>query len=143
MVGRSSIREAWRALAVGLVTLTTIAACAAPGPTATAVATAGTSTAPSTAPSEDAASASPGGLTTDPVTLVVADVSGTESRGIAVEQLNKEFMELHPNVTIERVVGSFADLQPKQAIQMAGPNPPMSSRSSFRTTPSARWATKA
>ncbi len=127
MIGRNSVSGVrWRALAVAMVTLTAVAACAAPGPTPSDVApsAAAPSAAATTAPSEGAASATPGGLTTDPVTLVVQDVSGVESRGAALEQLNKEFMELHPNVTIERVLSSFTDLQPKQAIQMSGPNPP-------------------
>lgn len=70
-----------------------------------------------------AAIAAPGDFPTDPVTLRVADVSGA-NRDAVLEQLNKEFMEAHPNVTIERIKGSFTDLQPKQAIELAGPNPP-------------------
>lgn len=62
-------------------------------------------------------------LTTEPVTLVVEDVSGA-NRDAVLEQLNADFMAAHPNVTIERVRSSFTDLQPKQAIELAGPNPP-------------------
>jgi raffinose/stachyose/melibiose transport system substrate-binding protein len=69
------------------------------------------------------AAAAPGDVPTEPVTLTVEDVSGG-SRDPVMEQLNREFMEAHPNVTIKRVRSSFTDLQPKQAIGLSGPNPP-------------------
>jgi raffinose/stachyose/melibiose transport system substrate-binding protein len=58
------------------------------------------------------------------VTLLVWDqeVRGGQKRQI--ERLNAEFMEMYPNVTIERVAKSFDDLFNTVKLAVSGPNPP-------------------
>lgn len=119
MIGRYlPLGGRWRALGPGLAIALMAAACGTPGPAAT-----GSPAATSSAPPSSSVAASPSGITTEPVTLVVEDVSGA-NRDAALEAINAAFKAKYPNVTIERVRSSFTDLQPKQAIEMAGPNPP-------------------
>ncbi len=125
MIGQySPLGGRWRVLGPLLAVALMATACGTPGPAATGTPAAVSSVPPpsSVAPG-DSIAASPSGITTEPVTLVVEDVSG-ENRDAALEAINAAFMAKYPNVTIERVRSSFTDLQPKQAIEMAGPNPP-------------------
>jgi raffinose/stachyose/melibiose transport system substrate-binding protein len=81
------------------------------------------------------------GATSEPVTLVVEDVE-TTGRNAVMEQLNKEFMELYPNVTIERIKSDFNDLANKQALTMTGPNPPDVNEIAVSTDTFSKFATE-
>jgi raffinose/stachyose/melibiose transport system substrate-binding protein len=63
-------------------------------------------------------------LTTEPVTLVVWDGETGDAPNIMLEQLNAEFQEMHPNVTIERVTKSFEDLTATLPLAVSDPSPP-------------------
>ncbi len=64
-----------------------------------------------------------GVIGTEPVTLTVWDQeTGRVSK--IWDQLNAEFMEKYPNVTIRRVTKSFGDLKTSLKLAVAGPNPP-------------------
>ncbi|HEX9823057.1 MAG TPA: extracellular solute-binding protein [Actinomycetota bacterium] len=58
------------------------------------------------------------------VTLIVWDQEVRGGQNQQIEQLNAEFMEQYPNVTIERVAKSFDDLFNTVKLAVSGPNPP-------------------
>jgi raffinose/stachyose/melibiose transport system substrate-binding protein len=63
-------------------------------------------------------------ITTEPVTLVVWDGETGDAPNIMLDQLNADFQELYPNVTIERVTKSFEDLTATLPLAVSDPNPP-------------------
>lgn len=64
------------------------------------------------------------GITTEPVTLIVWDQEVRGGQKEQIQQLNREFQEKYPNVTIERVAKSFTDLLNTVKLAVADPNPP-------------------
>lgn len=58
------------------------------------------------------------------VTLTVWDQNTDEGITDAQEKLNAAFMEKYPNVTIDRVTQSFADLKTTLKLALSGDNPP-------------------
>jgi raffinose/stachyose/melibiose transport system substrate-binding protein len=82
--------------------------------------TPGSSRGPASAP---AAPATVGVTETGPVTLTVWDQeSGQVSK--VWDQLNAEFQQKYPNVTIKRVRRSLGDLKTSLKLAISGPNPP-------------------
>jgi raffinose/stachyose/melibiose transport system substrate-binding protein len=63
-------------------------------------------------------------ITSDPVTLVVWDGETGDAPNIMLDQLNAEFEEMYPNVTIERLTKSFEDLTATLPLAVSDPNPP-------------------
>jgi len=70
-----------------------------------------------------------GGVNTDAaslgdVTLTVWDQEVRGGQNSAMVELNKQFHEKFPNITIKRVAKSFTDLQTTLKLAASGPNPP-------------------
>ena len=63
-------------------------------------------------------------ITSDPVTLVVWDGETGDAPNIMLDELNAQFQEMYPNVTIERVTKSFEDLTATLPLAVSDPNPP-------------------
>jgi raffinose/stachyose/melibiose transport system substrate-binding protein len=119
-----SVRRSAQRAGVVFITAVLVAACGTPGPAATTPAstTAAGTTNPATAAAPSTAASACG---TQPVTLVVTDVEGANpGPTAALDKLNAEFSAKYTNVTIDRVKTSFNDLQTKQPLELAGPNPP-------------------
>lgn len=118
-VHRSAVRAG-----VAFITATLLAACSTPGAT-TPGSTTSTSTTSSGTSSAAVPSAEARACGSQPITLVVTDVEGSNpGPTAALDKLNAEFSTKYPNVTIDRVKTSFNDLQTKQPLELAGPNPP-------------------
>jgi raffinose/stachyose/melibiose transport system substrate-binding protein len=64
------------------------------------------------------------GITKEPVTLTIWDQEVRGGQNDEITQLNKEFQEKYPNVTIKRVAKSFTDLLNTVKLAVAGPNAP-------------------
>jgi raffinose/stachyose/melibiose transport system substrate-binding protein len=80
---------------------------------------------PSPAAPPASTSASPSGLTTDPVTLTVVDVhAGEPGMNRALDLINAAFTKAHPNVTIQRQKVSFTDALVQTKLLLTGPKPP-------------------
>jgi len=58
------------------------------------------------------------------ITLTVWDQNTDEGINVAQEQLNEQFMAKYPNVTVERVARSFADLKTTLKLALSGDDAP-------------------
>lgn len=70
-----------------------------------------------------------GEVNTDPasmgeVTLTIWDQEVRGGQAAQIEQLNKEFQEKYPNITLERVTRSFDDLKTTLGLALSGNEPP-------------------
>lgn len=77
----------------------------------------------------EGSSVDPSDISTDPsqagkVTLTVWDAETDDGISKTVDQLNKQFEEKYPNVTIKRTTRSLADMKTTLKLAMSGENPP-------------------
>ena len=63
-------------------------------------------------------------MPTEPITLTYWEQAGLYLSEEGVATLDQEFMEMYPNVTLERVARSFNDIIATERLQASGPNPP-------------------
>lgn len=112
--GRNGRKSAPAALAAGLAALAVLVSGCVPG-------TGGTGAADGARPG---ATAVPDAADAGNVTLRVWDQEVRGGTHAEIEQLNKEFQEKYPNVTIKRVSRSFDDLKTTLKLALSGNNPP-------------------
>ncbi|MCC6315166.1 MAG: extracellular solute-binding protein [Thermomicrobiales bacterium] len=66
----------------------------------------------------------PGARAQEPVTLTVWDNWTRDVDDALIEQLDREFMDAHPGVTIDRIAKSFGDLKATAKLAMSSPDGP-------------------
>src|SRR5919106_1035142 len=77
-----------------------------------------------TAEGDDTPPASEPAEIDEEVTLIVWDQEVRGGQNEVIEELNAAFMEVHPNITIERVSRSFEDLQTTLPLALTGDDAP-------------------